>query len=59
MGKAEYAPRMQRPTLMLGWRGEMGKRERVVLGGGQRQWGIRENEGVFMQQRRAEIVEHY
>jgi hypothetical protein len=38
-----------------------GKREKgvggVVGGEGQWQWGIRGNEGVFMQQRRAAIVE--
>jgi hypothetical protein len=36
------------------------RRVRVLLGGGeggQRQWGICGNEGVFMQQRRAAIVE--
>jgi hypothetical protein len=39
--------------------GENAKREWVVLGGGQRQWGICGNEGVFMQQRRVAIKQSF
>jgi hypothetical protein len=51
---------MQRPTLILKWRGQWqwGKREKGVGGvggGGQRQWGICRNEGAFMQQHRVAI----
>jgi hypothetical protein len=47
---------------MLGWdegQGHGMKGKEGKCGGGQQQWGKPHNEGPFMQQRTAAIVEHY